>query len=349
MKRIISSFLVVFMSFVLCAAASDSTVCSCGCDCGEQCECKTKALTKEEREKIYCEVAEEKARLNGSTMIPQDTITVEGSISQEVPAPTIGDYLLISEVKLEQESGTIYRPNAKVTCLFPNNLGFEYPDTIQFDFNYVDDNGAIIKRDSVYIDQFELGKSGWSKAIGWSTDDRLDISEVSSIKLINYQMRSKSNWSERWGFLSPIEFEVSNLLPRETIDAAKQAETSSTDDPISIESVSIVKNKINMKIRNTGEYSRDVIILRPKVLDKNGDILTTTELYVKELEPGQAGPSYCPFSLGCDVNEIGSIRVTDYSYGVFNGSNHSSWTTPSGNTFTLNNPIVIPIDQISVG
>ena len=350
MKNIIAAILVICMSFMLCAAASDSTACSCGCDCGEHCECRTRALTEEEREKIYYEVAAEKALLNTSAAIPQDAITVEGTISQEIPAPTYGDYLLISAVKLEQESGTIYRPNAKVTCLFPDKRGFEYPDTVQFDFNYIDENGDIIKSVSVHVDQPAFGQSGWTKSTGRTLgDDRLDISEVKSIKILNYKMWKKSSWSEKWRFLVPVEFEISDLLPKETIDAAKQAKTNSEVDPISIESVSIVKNKINMKIRNTGEYSRDVIILHPKVLDKNGDILTTTELYVKELEAGQAGPSYCPFSLGCDINEIGSIQVTDYSYGLFNGSNHSSWTTPSGNTFPLNNPIMIPIDQISIG
>lgn len=114
MKNTIASILVICMSFILCAAANDSTTCSCGCDCGEHCECTTKALTEEEREKIYYEVAAEKALLNTSAEIPQNTIAVEGAISQEVPAPAYGDYLSISAVKLEQESGAIYRPNAKV-------------------------------------------------------------------------------------------------------------------------------------------------------------------------------------------------------------------------------------------
>ena len=126
------------MSFVLCAAASDSTACSCGCDCGEQCKCGKPSETKE-------------------SII--ETTTADKS--------EYNDAIAIEEVKIERlaSSSSGGYPRIKILMKIRNNYapsdGETYADRITWDAQLMDEYGDTIKTVGFLYEGIEYGKAVW--------------------------------------------------------------------------------------------------------------------------------------------------------------------------------------------
>ena len=327
-------------------------------------------LTQAEREEIFYEVAKEKgidlnilqqlekvsavqtAIQNGDDssiqeyLNPDSVISVKNSAgnSSSVPDPTTEDYLTVTDLKLIPIEGTIYRPNLRVKCLFPDNLVTPYPEQMELSYALLDENGDIVDSCSLRLNHLSYNQGGWTEALSVIGADNLDVSKVKALVFTDYMMWSSgfdSFGSKHWSAVKPVRFEFSDLLGEESGQAA--------GDPISVESVSLRRSSSNcavdMKVRNLGDQRRDVITLNYQALDENGDIVASGDVNVKDLDPGQAAKSGFT-RLKCDIRDVASIKITDYSYGFFNGGSRNSWTTPVGSSFRLSEPIVFTRDEI---
>lgn len=269
-----------------------------------------------------------------------------------IAPPTTTDYLAINNVVLDELNGKLYLPNIDIKCVFPQNIVDNYPNQLQLFFQYLDKDGGIVNTVELLVENLSYNYGGWSDNIGYivDSDATLDISKVETIVFTHYEMmnfRNGSSWKESWDFLKPIVYKVSDLVPKNVIEDAKNGAFDS--DPIAVEAVFVEKKTttcvVNMKIRNTGSNKQDVIKIYYQILDKAGDIILSDDLAVYNIEPGQAARTDNRFSVDCLAEEIGSIKITNYAYGK--GTN-SSYTIKSEGNFDLIDPIIIPADDITV-
>lgn len=269
-----------------------------------------------------------------------------------IAPPTTEDYLAINNVVLEELNGKLYLPNIDVKCIFPQNIVDDYPNQLFLYFQYLDKNGEIVNTVKLLVENLSYNYGGWSDTIGHITgsDATLDISKVETIVFTHYEMmnfKNGSSWKESWDFLNPMVYKVSDLVPKNVIEDAKNGAFDS--DPVAVEAVFVEKKTttcvINMKIRNTGSNRRDVIKLYYQILDKTGDIILSNDIAVFGVEPGQAARTDNSFSVNCLAEEIGSIKITDYAYGE--GSDRV-YTVKREGKFELIDPIIISADDIMI-
>lgn len=327
-------------------------------------------LTQAEREEIFYEVAKEKgidlnvlqqlenvaafqtSIQNGDDSLIREYLNPDSVISvtnpagnsSTVPDPTTEDYLTVTDLELIPVDGTIYRPNLRVKCLFPNNLVTPYPEQMELSYALLDESGDIVDSCSLRLNHLSYNQGGWTDALSIMGADNLDVSKIKALVFTDYMMWSSgfdSFGSKHWSAVKPVRFELSELLGEESEQTVR--------DPISVESVSLCRSASNcavdMKVRNLGDQRRDVITLNYQALDANGDIVASGKVNVMDLDPGQAAKSGFT-RLKCNMNDVASIKITDYSYGFFNGGSRNSWTTPAGSAFRLSEPIVFTRDEI---
>lgn len=76
-----------------------------------------------------------------------------------------------------------------------------------------------------------------------------------------------------------------------------------------------------------------------------GDVILNDDINVMGLEPGQAGrTNSC--RINCLADEIGSVKITKYAYGE--SHSQTSYTIPANSRFEFIEPIIIPIEDITV-
>ena len=113
MKKMIASLLVLCMSILLCAASSDKTPCTCGCDCGTLCSC-TKTDMHDEN----------------------------------------SDCFLFSAPKIVPgEKDGVNRLDFQFSCLYPKEVGKDYPSTFNINYALLDAEQVAIKICSLQIAQ----------------------------------------------------------------------------------------------------------------------------------------------------------------------------------------------------
>lgn len=339
MKKIISLLLAMTMIFALCA-------------CGASVKNSSAESTEDSIEESTEETAEKSE--SNTVYVPTDELVVNSSSKEEpsVAAPTTEDYLKINQVVLNEINGKIYAPNIDMKCVFPQNITDSYPTQAFLYFQYLNEKGEITNTIKTIIQQLSYNYGGWSDDISFVVegDSSLDISEVKTIVFTHYEMMALNGsvvWRGTWDFLNPVVYEVSDLLPENVIEDAKNGKFDG--DPIDVEEITIEKRvndcNISMKIRNNGSNKKDVIKLEYQILDKMGDVILNDGIDVMGLEPGQAGrTNSC--RINCLADEIGSVKITKYAYGE--SHSQTSYTIPKNSRFEFIEPIIIPIEDITV-
>lgn len=192
MKKLISLLLALTMLFSLCA-------------CG-----KTE-MTAEEKEKIYEEVAAEKAR---------EEHTVLDSDNQDDDA-----YLKILDVKLTPHGENKYWVDVLFQCLYPTDKHDNYPQNIFLQMAFVDKNGVIV--DQIYQECSNLayGDIAWSYAYGIYKDNKVvNLNEIDTVKITEYRFSGEGMTVEKYPFPEALVFKLNELK----IDG--EAETTSADE-----------------------------------------------------------------------------------------------------------------------
>lgn len=329
MKKLISLLLALTMIFSLCA-------------CGKS------ELTPEEKEKIYEEVAAEKAR--------EQNIVLD-SDNQDDDA-----YLKILDVKLTPHGENKYWVDVLFQCLYPTDKHDNYPQNIFLQMAFVDKNGVIV--DQIYQECSNLayGDIAWSYAYGIYKDDKVvDLNEIDTVKITEYRFSGEGITVEKYPFREPLVFKLSELkIGGEEADAVSAMEqkadtqeytittSASTNDPIVVEAITVKETErnttVNMKVRNNADEGKDVIILCVQELDRNGDVVKDGDIYVKELDKGQAGISSSYF-LESALEDVSAIKVTGYEYGTFFADSKNSWSKDGA--FKLKTPLTFSLAKQS--
>lgn len=222
MKKIISLLLAMTMIFALCA-------------CGASVENSTEES--------------EECNENNVVYVPTDELVVNNSSKEEpsAPAPTTEDYLKINQVVLNEINGKIYAPNIDMKCVFPQNITDSFPTQAFLYFQYLNEKGEITNTIKTIISHLSYNYGGWSDDISnvVESDSFLDISEVKTIVFTHYEMMAVNGsvvWRGTWDFLNPVVYEVSDLLPENVIEDAKNGKFDG--DPIDVEEITIEKESM---------------------------------------------------------------------------------------------------------
>ena len=130
-----------------------------------------------------------------------------------------------------------------------------------------------------------------------------------------------------------------------TLAEAEPTDSPSADDRIAVEETMIKRQSnsfIAMKVRNNSDEAKEITQLNVQFLDSNGDVLTTADVNVYNLEAGQAASSeYAVFY--CAVDDIAAVKVIGYRYGT---GTKVILHFDESDRYKLDNPIVIPIEDI---
>ena len=278
-----------------------------------------------------------------SVMPREITVTQPNFQVQTIKLTDETDYLEISNPKLTKVNGSIYRFGYDAKCLFPQNLGVEYPNLIIIHHQYVDKDGNGERSANNNVYSFTFGQSFTMEPTEDTEaylmrDYLLDISEIESISFTTYEMKNSTaspSWLGNWQFIKPVKYGISDLLPKDEIEAAKEWAEKGID-PISVELVRSENGKDYLRIVNTGDTKQDHIMINYQVLDKDGDIIGTSNITVHDLEAGQgAKKELRPNS------EASAIKIVEYVYPHTRGN---GMLTSVEETFNMKNPITIKID-----
>ena len=207
MKKIVAILLLLAMMFALCA-------------------CGSKELTAEEKEKIYQEVAKEKAEKAEAGAQDQADASEskyeglersklgEAAETYMASSPEEEDYVSIDDIKLVKMSDGKYRPNILITNHYPDRV----PETVNVYCNYLNDKGEIVENFCVVLGRLGPNQSIWTSAVNYqhsNGNDIFELSDVSEIQFVHYEMLSilsvQDVWYQDFAFLSPISFKVADL------------------------------------------------------------------------------------------------------------------------------------------
>lgn len=214
MKKIVALLLVFVMVFSL-----------CGCD--------SKELSAEEKEQIYKEVAAEKASAAAATadeqnsaemMEGQETVAdgqkyagldkaqMDGNaITYMAPFPTEEDYVLVEKMKLKQTSDGKYVPDALIKNLYTERV----PDTINLYCHYINSDGEVVDRVTISLGRVPSNQSTWVSAVTSKAFTPIDLSEISEIQFVNYEMLCilsvQDVWYQNFAFNSPVSFKTADI------------------------------------------------------------------------------------------------------------------------------------------
>ena len=212
MKRIIAVLLALTMVFALCG-------------------CGSKELTDAEKEKIYEEVAKEKAEKAYSNAQSQPSSSQEtgspkyeglernqmdgNAVTYMAPYPIEDDYISVDDIKLVKTNDGKYRPDV----LFTNHYQERVPDTVNVYCNYLNEKGEIIENFCFVLGRLGPDQSIWTSAMNYSHsngDDKFNLSEVAEIQFVHYEMlcilSAQDVWYQDFAFLTPISFKVADLI-----------------------------------------------------------------------------------------------------------------------------------------
>lgn len=300
----------------------------------------------------------------------------EASEKQEndsfVAKQTHADEVRIEDVSLVyDDTFDRYNLRVKVRNLYPHEKDQIGPDGIVVNFQFLDEAGDVLPADHSSIGgsiDLESGQAGWFPTSGVFTISKESVEPAVSLKFSSYQLRfsevvegTSKNISGK--ITESALFKLSDLLPDKNavnqdahpsnpiLPEAETVPESETDnapayDPLEIENVFLRKSssgwKIGFKVRNTGEKGHEIIQLNLQVLDAAGDVLSNVDTNVYNLEAGQAGKTEYK-RIGCEVEEVASVRVFGYSYGT--GTDIITHFN-SEDRYKLITPIIVSIDDI---
>ena len=172
MKRRIALLLVLAMMFALCA-------------------CGSKELTAEEREKIYQEVAQEKAAAqeSGNASDTEEAASEGNSPADKEP------FFEFYEARLQKASKAgYYYPDIKFKCLYDRSGLKNEPDYL-FNFQFLDQDGVIVKQEDIELKDIYYGDIGWTCATshGKHMGMEFNLDEISVVKIVSYSVFAYDN------------------------------------------------------------------------------------------------------------------------------------------------------------
>jgi hypothetical protein len=184
-------------------------------------------------------------------------------------------------------------------------------------------------------------------------DYNFDITKIKTIAITGYRFLSLKDmqvvYHEDFTFSPSIVYDVNEIIPSgsgSTTSSILPAE--SNGSPVAVEQAQLVGSstsfKVNAKIRNMGGTKRDVIKVYFQLLDAQGDVIGSEELYVKDLEPGQGASGESSTIRGCSYKDVHSIKFISYAYGTFSGGSRNSWTMKSGDGGDFVEPYIFTVD-----
>lgn len=139
-------------------------------------------------------------------------------------------------------------------------------------------------------------------------------------------------------FKKPPKFSMRELL------ASAEAEKENLEDPIVVEKVIInkVTRAVAAKVRNVSDSMIMAIRVKLQMLDSMGDVLAEEFVTACDLEAGQAMTTDYTHGDHADPNEVVAVKVVAYCY----GNTRSIFYVDD--YVRLNNPIIIPIEDVTI-
>lgn len=198
MRRIIALILALSMMFALCA-------------CGG-----SEELSDEEKEKIYQEVAREKAKSEQAAAEKSkyegltESMLGEQAVSYMAEYPTESDYVSIEGIKLVPADDGKYIPDVLIKNLYEERI----PDTINVYCNYINSKGEVVEQVVVALGRIAYNQSMWSSAAS-SKFTAFDLSEITEIQFANYEilciLSAQDIWYQNFAFVSPISYKTADI------------------------------------------------------------------------------------------------------------------------------------------
>lgn len=179
MKKIVALLLALVMLFALCG-------------------CGSKEMSDEEKEKIYQEVAAEKAR--------EDQQALEDSAQDE------DEFLQILDVKLKPYSEELYWVDVKFQCLYPTDKHEIYPQKINLEMDFIDHEGVVVNQTYEQFSNVSYGDIAWSFGYMIYKDDRVvDPDEIKTVRFTGYRFFGEGMQVEKFSFKEPFVFQLEEL------------------------------------------------------------------------------------------------------------------------------------------
>jgi hypothetical protein len=132
-------------------------------------------------------------------------------------------------------------------------------------------------------------------------------------------------------------------------DESPAEESEPLEDMVAVEEIKLTpvvntdQTDINIKIRNLTDEPKDVISVSVQALDVNGDVITTSGVFVQDLEAGQGGNSG-DIALDCPYDEINSLKIKTYSFGEYYQGSTSIWI--DGENYQFSTPLVYEMSDV---
>ena len=197
------------------------------------CGCGSKELTAEEKEQIYKEVAAEKASAAAATADEQKFAEMKSgqeagaygqkydglernqmdgnAITYMAPFPSGDDYVMVEKMKLKQTGDGKYVPDALIKNLYTERV----PDTINLYCHYINSAGEVVERVTIALGSVPSNQSIWVSAVTSKAFTPIDLSEISEIQFVNYEMLCilsvQDVWYQNFNFNTPVSFKTADI------------------------------------------------------------------------------------------------------------------------------------------
>lgn len=286
------------------------------------------------------------------TEVPVPPVVVDTLDEEQKLASVDEDAFTVEDFKIDRVDNGYVHYELKVR----NNTDID-ADWIGLYYQIVDKHGDALVNASYGSMNLLARQSIWILF----TDKLSDCEDGVTLRIVSYVVKNSLGVTEaKFNHMPEFDFtqqlaafiapsEVGNALDKkDPIEDNKKASAEDNDskDPIAVEEVVIKKSNatIGVKVRNNSEEFKEVIKLGLQMLDSAGDVLSATEIYAYNLESGQAGRTDFN-SIECNLADVASVKVINYSYGT--GTNNAK-TFPANSKHNMNNPIIIPIEDVII-
>jgi hypothetical protein len=135
----------------------------------------------------------------------------------------------------------------------------------------------------------------------------------------------------------------------EAVEESPAEESEPLEDMVAVEEIKLTpvvntnQTEIVVKVRNLTDEPKDEITVSVQALDVNGDVITSSDIFVQDLEAGQGGNSG-NFSLDCSYDEINSLKIKTYSFGEYLEGRNDVWN--AGEAYEFSIPLVYEMSEV---
>jgi hypothetical protein len=150
--------------------------------------------------------------------------------------------------------------------------------------------------------------------------------------------------------VEPVTIETTETpSTTEPVEESLAEESEPLEDMVAVEEIKLTpvvnanQTEIIVKVRNLTDEPKDEITVSVQALDVNGDVITSSDVFIQDLEAGQGGNSG-NFTLDCPYDEINSLKIKTYSFGEYLEGRNDVWN--AGEVHEFSTPLVYEMSEV---